>query len=118
MTVHEYHIAAMRTATPKCKLLSNVGLGIAGEAGEVADLIKKTLHQGHMLDKKQLALELGDVVWYIALGCEVLGYDFEYILRMNIEKLKKRYPDGFDAYHSVHREEEKSQLITADGFAR
>lgn len=48
--------------------------------------------------------EFGDVCWYIALGCEVLGVDFEEVLKKNIYKLKARYPDGFDTEHSLHRQ--------------
>ncbi len=103
MTLNEYQKAAMRTANPECKNLANVGLGVAGEAGEVADLIKKHLHHGHDLDKERLAKELGDVAWYIALCCEVIGYDLDTVLHMNIEKLKDRYPEGFDYEHSRNR---------------
>lgn len=47
--------------------------------------------------------ELGDVVWYLAVSADALGYDLETIMQMNVDKLKARYPDGFDADHSVHR---------------
>ena len=109
MTPNEYQKAAMRTASPKCYNLSNVGLGLAGEAGEVADIIKKHLHQGHVLDKEKIAEELGDVAWYLALGCAMIGYDFETVLSMNVDKLWKRYPDGFDVEHSIHREQHESR---------
>lgn len=105
MTFNDYQNAAMRTANPECKNLSNVGLGLTGEAGECADIIKKHLHHGHNLDKEDLVKEFGDVCWYIALGCEVLGVDFEEVLKKNIDKLKARYPDGFDTEHSLHRQE-------------
>ena len=103
MKINEYQELAMRTANPKCKNLSNVGLGLAGEAGEAADLIKKHLHHEHELDKDHLAKELGDVAWYIALGCEVIGIDMETVLQRNIDKLKARYPEGFSTEHSLHR---------------
>lgn len=105
MTINEYQKAAMRTAKPKCRQLGNVGLGLAGESGEVADMIKKHLFQGHDLDREHMAKELGDVAWYIALGAELIGYDLESILQMNIEKLLERYPDGFDPEKSIHRKE-------------
>lgn len=105
MGINEYQKLAMRTANPECKSLSNVGLGIAGEAGEVADMIKKCLHHGHKLDSDHLAKELGDVAWYIALGCEVIGISFEEILRRNIDKLKARYPEGFEVDRSLNRAE-------------
>ncbi len=103
MTINEYQSLALRTANPSGENLSNIGLGIAGEAGEAADLIKKHLHQGHDLDKNHLAKEFGDVAWYIAVGCYIIGYDLETVLKMNIDKLKERYPDGFDSEHSIDR---------------
>lgn len=103
MEINEYQKLAMRTANPECKNLSNVGLGLAGEAGECADEIKKHLHHGHPLNRAKLIKELGDVAWYLALGCEVLGEDLEDILRENIDKLRARYPEGFDADKSLHR---------------
>lgn len=64
------------------------------------------MHHGHPLNKEKIAEELGDVAWYLALGCELLGYDLETILQMNVDKLHKRYPDGFDPDRSLHREEQ------------
>lgn len=106
-TINEYQKAAMRTAKQNRKIrqLGNVGLGLTGESGEVADMIKKHLFQGHDLDREHIAKELGDVAWYIALGAELIGYDLESILQMNIEKLWGRYPDGFDPEKSIHRKE-------------
>lgn len=110
MTPNEYQALARRTANPECLTnrregLSDVGLGLAGEAGECADLIKKHLHQGHELDIKELMSELGDVCWYIAMACEVIGADFESVLVYNILKLKKRYPEGFRSLDSINRKE-------------
>lgn len=105
MTGNEYRTLAMRTANSSSRTLSNVGLGLAGEAGEVADMIKKHLHQGHDLDKEALCKELGDVLWYVALGCTVLGLDMDAVMETNIEKLKKRYPKGFEVEKSRNRQE-------------
>lgn len=105
MDVNLYQHLAMRTANPECLSLSNVGLGIAGEAGEVADLIKKHLHHGHELDRDKLIKELGDVAWYLALGCSVLKVDMKTVLWKNVEKLKKRYPEGFSSERSINRDE-------------
>ena len=92
---NEYQRLAMRTAKPECRVLSNVGLGLAGEAGEVADEIKK-----HLLVK-----ELGDVCWYAALAATVLDVTLEEVMQTNIDKLKARYPEGFDPEKSLHRKE-------------
>ena len=105
MTANEYQLLAMRTANPECRNLSNVGLGLAGEAGECADEIKKHLHHGHPLNREKLIKEMGDVAWYLALGCDALGVTLEDVLRLNIDKLKARYPDGFEADKSLHRKE-------------
>lgn len=102
----EYQELAMRTANKECMSLSNVGLGLTGEAGECADLIKKHLHHGHELDTEHLEKELGDVLWYVALGCTVIGITMDEVMSKNIEKLKKRYPNGFDTYRSNNRSEE------------
>lgn len=104
MTANEYQKAALRTATQKCRDLGNCGLGLTGESGEVADMIKKHLFQGHNLDKRHLANELGDIAWYIAVAAEVIGYDLDTIFQMNIDKLRIRYPTGFDPERSIHRD--------------
>ena len=108
MTINEYQKEAMRSANPQslndqAQGLSNTALGLCGESGEVADMIKKHLHQGHDLDKEHMVKELGDVAWYLALGATIIGYDLEDILQMNIDKLRTRYPEGFDARRSQHR---------------
>lgn len=108
MTINEYQTLAMRTASgmdyEHHGLLMNGALGLCGEAGEVADLVKKTVFQGHELDTDHVAKELGDVAWYLAVSAKAIGYDLETIMQMNIEKLKKRYPDGFSADRSLNRE--------------
>lgn len=104
MTPNEYQNEAMRTA-PRPLSLTNGVLGLCGEAGECADIVKKAIFHGHKLDKEHLAKELGDVAWYLAVTAYAIGYDLETVLRMNVDKLRKRYPDGFDAERSQNREE-------------
>lgn len=106
MTINEYQTEALRTAQEKCRKLANCGLGLAGEAGECADLIKKHLFHGHDLNKEHLAKELGDVAWYLAVTAYAIGYPLEDVLKLNIDKLRQRYPDGFDADRSQHRAKE------------
>lgn len=105
MNANEYQLLAMRTANDGD--LVNAALGLAGESGEVADLIKKVEFQGHILDEDKLVEELGDVLWYVALAAETLGVPLEDIMRRNIDKLWSRYPAGFDPERSQHREEEQ-----------
>lgn len=97
-----YRQEMLRTcATPS---LLNAVLGLAGEAGEVADLYKKFLIHGHELNKEKLILELGDIRWYLELACECLGTTVEEIELKNVEKLRKRYPEGFSTRASLNRE--------------
>ena len=107
MTINEYQSLAMRTSNkdllPSDHLLNGV-LGLVGESGEIADLIKKNRMQGHPMDIEHVAKELGDVCWYIAETATAIGCDLETIMKMNIEKLRKRYPNGFDTKRSQHRE--------------
>ena len=109
MTINEYQNAALRTAqTDKLtasELLLNSALGLCGESGEVADIIKKHRFQGHDLDLDHVAKELGDISWYLAVGAYSIGYDLETILQMNVDKLKARYPNGFSTDRSLHRAE-------------
>lgn len=109
MTINEYQQLALRTNPVKDNkstkgILQGV-MGLNGEAGEAIDIVKKALFQGHDLDNHHLALELGDVAWYVAQAADALGYDLETILQMNIDKLKRRYPDGFDSKQSINRKE-------------
>jgi len=108
MTINEYQKLAMRTSNkdllPADHLLNGV-LGLVGESGEIADLVKKTRMQGHPLGITHVAKELGDVCWYIAETASAIGYDLETIMQMNIDKLRKRYPNGFDTERSQHREQ-------------
>ena len=106
MTVNEYQILAMKTLNPelsKKDVLINGVMGLCGEAGEAIDLVKKHLHQGHELEKEKLAKELGDIAWYLAETAYALEIPLEDIFEANIEKLKKRYPEGFDAERSINR---------------
>ena len=107
MTINEYQNLAMRTSNKNIPLdfhLINGALGLAGESGEVADLVKKHMMQGHVLDFDHIAKELGDICWYIAETATAIGWDMESIMQANIDKLRKRYPDGFDTERSQHRE--------------
>ena len=107
MTVNEYQRLAMTTLNPaldKKDVLINGVMGLCGESGEAIDIVKKWLAQGHELDKEKLAKELGDIAWYLAETATALDLKLEDILEANIEKLKKRYPDGFDTQRSIHRE--------------
>ncbi len=99
MNLKQYQKLVHRTAgnmmNDDDKQIMNWGLGIAGEAGDVAGCIKETV--GHKNDQTAGTREnLGDTMWYIAEICNFYGWDLNEILEENIEKLKKRYPNGFE----------------------
>lgn len=92
--------------TQRNLFLAYGGLGLAGESGEVVEIIKKVSYHDHPLDyvkKLELKKELGDVLWYIAYLCSVLDLDMGEIAEENIEKLKLRYPEGFSSERSINR---------------
>ena len=84
-------------------LLNDV-LGLTGEAGEVSDLVKKGIFHEKGIDREHLEKELGDVMWYIALICHTFGFNLDEIMQINIDKLKARYPEGFDVVKANNRE--------------
>ncbi|MBQ9960024.1 MAG: nucleoside triphosphate pyrophosphohydrolase family protein [Oscillospiraceae bacterium] len=106
MQVNEYQQLAMTTLNPELQkrdVLINSVMGLCGEAGEAIDIVKKWMAQGHALDKERLAKELGDIAWYLAEAATALDMPLEEILQGNIEKLRKRYPNGFEAERSLVR---------------
>ena len=108
MTINEYQKLALTTLNPelsKKDVLINGVMGLCGESGEAIDIVKKWLAQGHELDKEKLVKELGDICWYLAETATALDLSLEDVMRANIEKLQKRYPEGFDANRSRNRTE-------------
>jgi NTP pyrophosphatase (non-canonical NTP hydrolase) len=106
MQINEYQTLAMTTLNKnltKKEILVNSVMGLNGEAGEAIDIVKKHLFHGHELNKEELIKELGDVAWYLAEAAYALDIDLETILIKNIEKLKKRYPEGFCKENSINR---------------
>ena len=98
MTLHDYQQAALRTSAAPFDNRERPlvqGLGLCGEAGEVADLLKKQAWHGLELDREKLAEELGDVLWYLADLASHFGLNLDDIARLNIDKLAARYPHGF-----------------------
>lgn len=107
MTFNEYRQLAMRTNSPhssKDELQLNAILGLCGESGELADVVKKSRFQGHELSLDDISDELGDILWYIAQACEGFGFDMDELAERNIAKLKKRYPQGFESDRSIYRD--------------
>lgn len=101
MTLNEYEELAQRTAS--CDTIEYHTLGLCSEAGEVASLVKKHIGQGHPMDGDKILEELGDTLWHLVGVCISQGSSLEAVAQMNIDKLKKRYPDGFSMERSINR---------------
>ncbi len=106
MTGNEYQRLAARTID---KTLTSAGQefhalhGMVGELGELHSIYQK-IYQGHIEPNDEHKMkELGDLLWFIAEYCTSFGWSLEDIMKMNIDKLRARYPDGFDVDHSLHR---------------
>lgn len=82
-------------------------VGLAGEAGEVAETVKKGIFHRHGLDREKMVKELGDVLWYTAALCSVMGVDMGEVMQANIDKLRQRYPDGWSTEASIARVDTK-----------
>lgn len=109
MQINEYQRLAMRTSSCSMEdvgaMLNHAVFGLNAEAGEVASVLQKA-YQGHDVDPDHLKKELGDCCWMIAEACTALGYDLEDVMETNINKLKKRFPNGFDAWRDQHRDKD------------
>jgi len=109
MDMNKYQQLAERTATRSEKdtaeeRFTHFCIGLAGEVGEVVDYLKKVLFHNHPLDKQKLAEELGDVIWYVATLATTANIPLDYVAQLNIDKLYKRYPEGFDVERSINRD--------------
>lgn len=122
MNANEYQKLAMRTndreATrrleywvdvranghvPDAGGILNACLGLSGEVGEFNDMIKKWVFHEKELDMEHAKKEMGDVLWYVAMMCESFRWNMAEIMQMNADKLKARYPEGFDVERANHR---------------
>lgn len=103
----QYQRLAMRTSNPDQPAQQRrmiAALGLAGEAGEVADLIKKEIGHRHGEDREKVRDELSDVLWYLAEIADCYGFQLSHIAQHNITKLVERYPDGFCPDRSKNRD--------------
>lgn len=107
MGLNEYQQAAARTIGKDMlpgEIETHALHGMVAEIGEIHGLYQK-VYQGHEADNEHLKKEVGDLLWFIAEYCTACGWDLEEVARLNIAKLKARYPDGFEAERSLHRAE-------------
>jgi NTP pyrophosphatase (non-canonical NTP hydrolase) len=86
--------------------LDTACFGLAGEAGEFIDLVKKVKFQGKTLDKQKAVKELGDVMFYVATACVALDISLQDVIDLNEIKLTARYPEGFKVENSENRKPE------------
>lgn len=109
MNTETYSIKALRTARindlTNDQIMINALLGLSGEVGEICDYMKKCYFQGHEYDVEHIKEEVGDVLWYVNLLMYVTGLTFGEVMQYNIDKLLKRYPEGFSEEDSINREE-------------
>lgn len=120
MTGREYQKLAMRTNDNKATQrlvekvvidgveigsIFNACLGLSGEVGEFNDMVKKWVFHKKELDIDHAKKEAGDICWYLAMLCESFGWSIDEIMQMNVDKIKARYPEGFDIDRANHREE-------------
>jgi NTP pyrophosphatase (non-canonical NTP hydrolase) len=91
--------------------LLHASMGMSTESSEFVDTVKKTIFYGKSLDKVNLIEEMGDILYYIAMACNVLGTDFETVMERNIAKLKARYPEKFTEELAENRDLEKERAI-------
>lgn len=98
MNFTDYQVAAGYTAgihSDRKLATANYAMGLAGEAGELVDLLKKDLFHGRKVVTRDLISEAGDVLWYLANLCRIYDIDLQRVAENNLVKLKNRYPDGF-----------------------
>lgn len=105
MNMNEYQKLAARTINNDLNCADKESHALHGMVSEVGELhgIYQKMYQGHDIDREHVKKELGDLLWFIAEYCTVYGWELDEIAQMNIDKLKARYPDGFDAEKSLHR---------------
>lgn len=105
MEVKEYAALAIRTANLETAPMCHAAMGIAGEAGEIADVVKKVVFHTKPLDRSHLLEEVGDLLWYVNLMIHTLDSSWGEVMAANIAKLEARYPDlRFDAERANNRD--------------
>ena len=105
----------LRMCTVEYMRLSHAGMGMVTEAAEFVDVLKKHAFYGKPLDKVNLAEEIGDLFWYIAVACNELGVNPSDIMQTNIDKLKARYGHKFNAEGAINRDLDKERDILEEG---
>ena len=107
MTGNEYQQLAARTIDPGMTKLAQEDHALKGMVSEIGELhgIYQKRYQGHRSDPEHQKKEVGDLLWFIAEYCTAMGWTLEEVMQLNIDKLRARFPDGFDPEKSLHRKE-------------
>lgn len=103
---------------PATSRLLHAAMGMVTESGEFMDVLKKHIFYGKVVDEINLKEELGDIMWYMAIACDVLGTDFETEMQRNIAKLRERYPSMFDSEHAINRDLDAERAVLEIGDQR
>lgn len=111
-----YSEIASRLCEKESIRLLHAAVGLQTEAGEFADPLKKFVFYGKEYDRTNLAEELSDMMWYIAIACDELGVDLEQLMKTNIEKLQSRFPEKFDSNQAINRDLDKEKQVLEQGF--
>lgn len=93
------------------KRLLHAGIGLSTEAGEFLDALKKHIFYGKELDRVNLAEEMGDLFWYLAIVSDELGVEMSDVMERNIEKLKARYGEKFSEEKAENRDLETERKV-------
>ena len=119
MTTEEYVKEAVKTNAGYYYYtdheLLHAAMGICTEAGEFMDAMKKCFAYGKVFDETNLQEELGDLMWYIALACHTLNVPLSYIMELNINKLKLRYPEKFSTEKALNRDLAAERVVLESG---
>ena len=100
---------SLRDDLPYEAMCSNMCMGLAGQIGEVIDIMKKHIYQGKELDITDVIEEVGDVLWYIANFCNVNNITMDECMESNIKKLRKRFPNGFTTKDANERKDKMGE---------
>lgn len=107
MTGNEYQALAARTINQDLLVWQkelHALHGMVGEIGEIHSICQK-MFQGHEFDQEHMKKEVGDLLWFVAEYCTTQGWNLEDVMQLNIDKLKARFPEGFEVDKSINRKE-------------
>ena len=108
---NNYQPVVERLSNETIARLMHYALGLATEAGEFQDAIKRHIAYGKPLDQTNLKEEVGDILWYVARICSLYGWDMKDVMDLNISKLKARFPEKFTEENALTRDLIKERQI-------